>query len=63
MTLNSATDSWLGYDTKNFGSRKKNELDYFKIKNFCETKGIVNRMKRQYMGEKIFSKIIHLIRH
>lgn len=50
-------DSWFGYNTKNFGSRKNRPLDYFKIKNFSETKGIVNRMKRQYMEwEKIFFK-------
>lgn len=48
---------------KTLVAEKIDELDYFKIKNFCETKGIVNRMKRQYMGEKIFSKIIHPIRH
>lgn len=64
--MNSAMDSWLGYNTpKTLAAEKNRPAGLPKLKSFSETKGIVNRDEKNsiWNGRKYFSKIIHQIRH
>ena len=52
---------FFGYDTESIGkNNNRNKLDFIKIKNFCEPKGTIKKVKRQLMEwEKIFTSYIY----
>lgn len=42
-------------------NRRKNKLDFIKLKNFCGSKGTIMKVKRQPTNRNKYSQIIYLI--